>query len=366
MDLHDSPAAGLLPLARVEADVIERFAETVATDQARSTAGALAYIGDRLGIWAAMAGIGPVTSGELADVTGLHERYLREWLATQTAVGYITYDPGTGRFSLPPEHAAVLADESSPAALAGGFESLAAFWAVADRIADDFRSGDGIPWSEQDHRLFSGVDRFFRPLYERSLTTEWLPALDGTVATLERGGRVLDVGCGFGTSTILMAEAYPRSTFHGIDPHAGSIAAARDAAAKAGVADRVTFQTASALDDVGTGWDLICFFDAFHHLGDPITAARRARQSLGEEGTLMLVEPRATDRLEDNLDLVGLTFYSASTLVCVPDALSQRGATALGGQAGAARLREVVAEAGFSRFRQAVETPFNVVIEVRI
>ncbi len=366
MDLHDSPVAGLLPLARVDVDAVERFANTVAEDQARATAGVLAYIGDRLGLWAALAAAGPVTSAELADVTGLHERYLREWLATQTAVGYIAYDPGTGRFSLPPEHAAVLADETSPAALAGGFESLAGFWAVADRIADDFRDGEGVSWSEHDHRLFSGVDRFFRPLYERSLVAEWLPALDGMVAILEGGGRVLDVGCGLGSSTILMAQAYPRSTFHGIDSHAGSIAAARDAARKAAVEERVTFSTASALDEVGGGWDLITFFDAFHHVGDPIAVARRAGEALTDEGTLMLVEPRAADRLEDNLDLVGLTFYSASTLVCVPDALSQDGATALGAQAGPARLREVLAEAGFSRFRQAVETPFNVVIEARI
>ena len=349
----------------MDLQAVERFAETVAVDQARSTAGALAYIGDRLGLWAALAGSGPVTSRELAELTGLHERYLREWLATQTAAEYLVYDPDTGRFSLPAEHAAVLADDSSPAALAGGFESVAAFWAVADRIADSFRSGRGVAWQEQDPRLFSGVDRFFTPLYERSLTTEWLPALDATVATLERGGRVLDVGCGFGTSTILMAQAYPRSTFHGIDPHEGSIARARDGAAKAGVADRVTFDVGTAFEDVDAGWDLITFFDAFHHVGDPIAVARWARQSLAAEGALMLVEPRAADRLEENLDLVGLTFYGASTLVCVSDALAQDGATALGGQAGPGRLREVLTEAGFSRFRQAVETPFNLVIEAR-
>ena len=209
MDLHDSPAAGLLPLARVDTDAVEHFAEIVATDQARATAGTLAYIGDRLGLWAALAGAGPVTSAELADLTGLHERYLREWLATQTAAGYLTYDAGTGRFCLPPAHAAVLADESSPAALAGGFESIAAFWAVADRVADAFRDGGGVAWRDQDPRLFSGVDRFFSPLYKRSLVTEWLPALDAIVDVLERGGRVLDVGCGLGTSAILMAQAYP-------------------------------------------------------------------------------------------------------------------------------------------------------------
>ena len=349
----------------MDLQAVERFAETVAVDQARSTAGALAYIGDRLGLWAALAGSGPVTSRELAELTGLHERYLREWLATETAAGYLTYDPDSARFSLPAEHAAVLADESSPAALAGGFESIAAFWAVADRIADGFRSGQGVAWNEQDPRLFSGVDRFFTPLYQRSLTTEWLPALEATVAALERGGRVLDVGAGFGTSSILMAQAYPRSTFHGIDPHQGSILRARDAATKAGVAHRVTFAVGTGLDDVGTGWDLITFFDAFHHVGDPFAVARRARQSLAADGALMLVEPRAADRLEDNLNLVGLTYYGASTLVCVSDALAQDGATALGGQAGPGRLREVLTEAGFTRVRSAIETPFNLVVEAR-
>lgn len=349
----------------MDLQAVERFAQTVATDQARSIGGVLAYVGDRLGLWAALAGAGPVTSGELAEVTGLHERYLREWLATQTAAGYVVYNPETRAFSLPPEHAAVLADDSSPAALAGAFESIAAFWAVADRIADAFGSGSGVAWEDQDRRLFSGVDRFFTPLYQRSLTTEWLPALDGTVDKLERGGRVLDVGCGLGTSTILMAQAYPRSTFHGIDLHDGSIAAARQAASKAGVADRVTFATASALDDLGAGWDLITFFDAFHHVGEPVAAARRARESLADDGALMLVEPRAADRLEDNLDIVGLIFYGSSTLVCVPDALSQDGTQALGGQAGPAHLGAVLAEAGFSRIRQPVETPINLVIEAR-
>ncbi|MDQ4133260.1 MAG: methyltransferase [Actinomycetota bacterium] len=349
----------------MDVQAVEDFAHTVGTDQARSTASALAYIGDRLGLWAALAGSGPVTSGELADLTGLDERYLGEWLATETAAGYLTYDPDTGAFTLPAEHAAVLADDSSPSALAGAFESVAAFWAVAGRVAEAFHTGEGVAWEEQDPRLFSGVDRFFTPLYRRSLITEWLPALEGTVAKLEHGGRVLDVGCGHGTSAILMAQAFPRSTFGGIDAHEGSVAAARAAAVKAGVADRVTFSTGSAVDDLGSGWDLIAYFDAFHHVGDPVAAARRARESLAADGTLMLVEPQAGDRLEDNLGLMGLFYYGASTLVCIPDALAQDGGEALGGQAGPGRLSEVLAEAGFSRVREAVETPFNLVIEAR-
>lgn len=347
-------------------DAVEQFALKVATDQAVGSAGVLAYIGDRLGLWAALAEVGPTTAGDLAGVTRLHRRYVAEWLAAMAAADYVTYDPTTGRYSLPPERAMVLADDSSPVSAAGGFEAQAAFWAISDRVADVFQTGEGIAWSDNDPRLFSGVRRYFRPFYEQGLVSTWLPALDGVVGGLRRGGRVLDVGCGHGVSTILMAEAFPRSSFHGIDVDAGSIDQAREAARKAGVDDRVSFAVATAEDgDIGDGWDLVCYFDAFHHVGDPVGAARRAHQALAPGGRLMLVEPLARERLEDNLNPVGLTFYTASTLVCVTDALAQDGDPVLGGQAGPARLREVLAEAGFGDVRVAHEGEVTMVIEAR-
>jgi SAM-dependent methyltransferase len=351
--------APAIDLARVEA-----FAYQVATDQARASAGVLAWVGDRLGLWAALAA-GPVTSAELAARTGCAERHLREWLATQAAVGYVEYDAATGRFHLPAEHAAVLADRSSPADQSGGFESVTSFYAAAERLVEVYRTGGGIPWGEHDPRLYTGCDRFFRPLYEAGLVSEWLPAVDGAVERLSRGARVLDVGCGHGTAELIMARAFPASVFRGIDVHSGSVAAAREAAADAGVADRVEFAVGDATGPLGTGYDLVCFFDAFHHMGDPVAAARRAREALAPGGALVLVEPRAADRLEANLDLVGLSYFAASAIVCVPDALAQGAPDALGGQAGPARLADVLTRAGFSQVRVAAEGPFNILVEAR-
>lgn len=349
----------------IDESKVEEFAEKVGADQAVGEAAVLAYIGDRLGLWAAMASAGPVTPDELAETTGLHSRYLAEWLAAQAAVGYIVYDPESDRFTLPPEHAAVLADDDSLAALAGGFEFQAGCWADADRIVETFRSGDGLLWGEHDQRLLNGVARFFRPLYAASLVQGWLPALDGVVSKLERGGRVLDIGCGYGTTTILMAQAFPPSTFRGVDPHEGSVERARTEAGQAGVGDRVAFELARAEDDHGQGWDLISFFDAFHHLGDPEGVARHLRRALAADGTLMLVEPLARDRIEDNLTLAGPVYYSPSTLICVPDALAQPGGAALGAQAGPDRLKALLEAAGFTTVRVAQETDFNLVIEAR-
>jgi SAM-dependent methyltransferase len=350
----------------IDEEGIQRFAEKVAADTAIGGAGVLAYIGDRLGLWAALAHIGPVAPDELAASTGLHPRYLAEWLAGQAAAGYLTYDAETGRFTLPAAHAAVLADGTSPADLSGVFEYLAGCWADAVRIADAFRTGEGLAWGEHDTRLLRGLTRFFRPLYEGSLSTEWLPALDGVLEVLERGARVLDVGCGYGTSTVLMAERFPKSRFTGIDPDEESLVQARLAAERADVADRVTFQAAHAEADLGGGWDLICFFDAFHHLGNPVAAARQARKSLAPDGVLMLVEPLARDRIEDNLATpAGLDYYSASTLVCVPDALAQPGGFALGAQAGPQRLADVLTASGFSTISVVAETDFNLVMEAR-
>jgi SAM-dependent methyltransferase len=344
----------------VDENAVIAFAEKVGADQAVTLGAALAYVGDRLGLWAALAAAGPVTSQELADRTGLAERYLREWLAAQAAAGYLDHDEG--RFVLAPERAAVLAVEESPAALAGGFEFAAALWAGTERLADAFRTGRGISWAEQDRRLACSTDRSFRPAYLTYLAGEWLPALDGVVARLQAGARVLDVGCGLGGASLMIAEAFPRAAVHGVDPLHESVQAA---AARAD--GRATFSVGTATDYATDGWDLVCFFDALHDMGDPLAAAQHAREAVADDGTVMFVEPAAGDRLEDNLHPIGLTYYAASTAFCVPGALSQTHdhCDVLGAQAGSRRLVEVLTEAGFSRVREAARTPFHVVIEGR-
>ncbi|MDZ7674051.1 MAG: methyltransferase domain-containing protein [Acidimicrobiales bacterium] len=346
--------------------LVENFAEKVAADQTVAGAAVLSYLGDRLGLWATMAGAGPVTPDELAGISGLDARYLTEWLASQTVAGYVAHDETTGQFELPVEHAAVLADDDSPAAMSGGFEATAAFWAVSDRVADAFRTGDGIAWGDFDPRLQRGVARFFRPIYARSLVQEWLPAVDQAVPRLEAGAKVLDVGCGYGTSTGMLADAYPNSTFVGIEPDANSAAEARSAVQKAGVSDRVRIENDFAENlDLGDDWDFVFFFDAFHHIGDPVAVGRWARDRLAPDGALVLVEPLSRDHLADSHDGVHLTFFSASTLVCVPDALAQDGGVALGGQAGPTRLTGILHDAGFGQVRTALETDINLVVEAR-
>jgi SAM-dependent methyltransferase len=347
----------------LDEDAVMAFAEKVAADQATTIGAALAYVGDRLGLWAALAADGPVTSDELARRTGCAERYLREWLATQAAAGYL--DHAAGRFTLTPERAAVLAVEGSPVALAGGFELAAAIWAGTERLADDFRTGRGISWAEQDARLAGAVDRCFRPFYTSSLVQEWLPALDGLVARLEAGARVLDVGCGQGTATVMIAEAFPHCTVHGVDPLLESVRAAEHAAAAAGA--RATFAVGTATDYAADGWDAIFFFDALHDMGDPLAAALHARKAVGDEGVVVFVEPAAGDRVEDNLHPVGLQYYAASTALCVPGALAQAHDhdDVLGAQAGTQAITRVLAQAGFTHVREAARTPFHVVIEAR-
>ncbi len=326
---------------------------------------ALTVIGDKLGLYAAMDGAGPLTPAELAAKTGTAERYVREWLSNQAAGGYVTYDAATGTFTLPAEQAFALAQEDSPAFLAGFAQVVLSIFRDVPKVVDAFRTGKGVGWHEHDHELFHGTERFFRPGYAANLESSWIPALAGVEDKLRAGARVADVGCGHGASTIVLAKAYPNSTFVGFDYHAESIEAARKAAADAGVTDRVTFEVASAKEYPGTGYDLVAFFDSLHDMGAPVGAARHVRSALAPDGTWLLVEPFAHDRLEDNLNPVGRVFYGASTVLCTPASLDQEVGLALGAQAGEARLRSVVTEAGFTSFRRATETPFNLVLEAK-
>lgn len=344
---------------------LDEFVGRFAGDLGAVFHAATILVGDQLGLYAAMSDSRPVTPEQLADRTGCDERYLAEWLAAQAASGYAEYDPATQTFRLTEEQAFALASPDNPLFAPGGMQVAASTIADVGLIADAIRTGRGVDWGEHDDNLFQGTDRFFRPNYIGNLVDSWLPALDGVVAELETGARVADVGCGYGSSTILMAKAFPNSTFVGSDPHAPSIDAARKAAAEAGVANRCTFEIATASDYSGIGYDLVTFFDCLHDMGDPIGAAAHVHSSLAEEGVWMIVEPNAGDRLEDNLNPVGRIFYSASTLICIPNSRSQDVGLALGAQAGDARTRAVVEQGGFTRFRRAAETPFNAVYEVR-
>jgi SAM-dependent methyltransferase len=325
----------------------------------------LIVIGERLGLYKAMADGEPVTSDELAARTDTAERYVREWLAAMAAGGYVTYDAGADRFHLTAEQAMALADEDSPAYLPGAFQLASAIVKDAPHIERVFKSGEGFGWHEHDHDLFHGTERFFRPGYIGNLVPSWIPALEGVQEKLERGALVADVGCGHGASTIILAQAFPQSTFVGSDYHEASIEAARRAAERAGVADRVRFEVAGAADYSGAGYDLVCMFDCLHDMGDPVSAAEHVLSTLAEDGVWLIVEPYANDRLEENLNPVGRIYYAASTQLCTPASLSQDVGLALGAQAGEARLRQVVTEGGFTRFRRATETPFNLVLEAR-
>jgi len=344
---------------------LEAFAGQVVVDMGAAISGLMLHVGDRLGLYKAMAGAGPLTSSELAARTGAAERYVREWLGNQAAGGYVVYSPSDGTFELPAEQAMVLANDDSPVFLCGAFEGIAACYADHDLLVNAFRTGQGVGWQEHDDRLFSGTLRLFRPGYAAHLVAEWLPALDGVVDKLQAGASVADIGCGLGASTIIMAQAFGRSTFVGVDIHEPSIVAAREAAAKAGVDRRARFDGASAAELPGTGYDLVCLFDCLHDMGDPAGAARSIRQALAPDGALMLVEPMAGDRLEDNLNPVGRAFYGFSTAVCTPASLAQEVGLGLGAQAGERQLGRVLREAGFTQVRRAAETPFNLILEAR-
>lgn len=350
---------------QIDETKLNEFVGRAVGDLGAGLSTAMVIIGDRLGLYRAMAKDGSATPAQLAKRTGTSERYVREWLNSQAAGGYVTYDTASGEYTLPPEQAMCLADENSPAFLAGGFELVAAALKAEGRISANFVSGKGMEWGEHDAALFRGTERFFRPNYAGHLVKEWIPALDGVEDKLQRGARVADVGCGLGSSTILMAQAFPRSRFTGYDYHPGSIELARKRAAEAKVGDRVEFEVAAATSFPGDGYDLVACFDCLHDMADPAGAARHVRQSLAPEGTWLLVEPFAGDKPERNHNPVGRVFYAASTLLCVPCSLAGNG-PALGAQAGEAQLRQTVVEGGgFTRFRRAAETPFNLVFEAR-
>ncbi len=351
--------------ATIDTDKLMGFVFRAVDEVGATLNTALVVMGDRLGLYRAMAGAGPLTPAELAERTGTAERYVREWLNAQAAGGYIDYDPDSSRYTLPAEHAIALTDESSPAYLPGFFQIALGSLADSPRITEAARTGAGIGWHDHTGDVFEGCERFFRPSYNASLVSTWLPALDGVVAKLQQGATVADVGCGHGASTILMAQAFPASTFVGSDYHEGSISTARERAAIAGVADRVSFEVAPASSYAGGGYDLVTMFDCLHDMGDPVGAARHVRESLAPDGTWLIVEPAAGDRVEDNLNPVGRAYYGFSTLLCTPASLSQDVGLALGAQAGESRIRDVVTTAGLSRFRRVSETPFNLVFEAR-
>ena len=344
---------------------VEDFVHRAFGDIAGALTSALVVMGDKLGLYRAMAGAGGLTAAELAARTETTERYVREWLAGQAASRYVTYDPATKRYTLPDAHAMALTDEESPACVLGGFQGMTAAMRATAKVMEAFRHGGGVGWHEHDPDLFTGVERFFRPGYLANLVDAWIPALDGVAGKLAAGGRVADIGCGHGASTIIMAKAFPRSSFTGFDYHQASIDAANDRARTAGLGDHLHFEVAPGKGYPGTGYDLVTCFDCLHDMGDPVGAARHVLASLAPDGTFMLVEPFANDQVEDNLNPIGRVFYSVSTLVCTPASLSQEVGLALGAQAGEARLTDVLRQAGFTRVRRATETPFNLVIEAR-
>jgi SAM-dependent methyltransferase len=350
--------------AAIDEARLEEFMGRAVGDMSAAMSAPLIMLGDKLGLWKAMAGAGPQTSAEIAEKAGCDERLVREWLANQAAGGYVEYDAESERFELPAEHALALADPESPVYIMGAWDVIASIWADEEKLLGAFKSGEGMGWHEHDHRLFHGTEKFFRPGYQAHLVAEWIPALDGVEQRLQEGIRVADVGCGHGASTLIMARAYPNSEFVGFDYHPESIARARQIAEEEGLADRVSFEVASAQDFPGT-YDLVCNFDCLHDMGDPVGAARHTAEALNPGGAYFIVEPNAGDSLTDNLNPVGRMFYGASTLICTPASQAQDVGLALGAQAGEARLAEVLKEGGFATVRRATETPFNIVLEAK-
>jgi 2-polyprenyl-3-methyl-5-hydroxy-6-metoxy-1,4-benzoquinol methylase len=351
--------------AAIDQVKLETFVNRAVSDLASAYGGVMVSLGHKLGLYKAMAGAGPVSAKELASRAGCSERYVREWLNAQAAAEYVAYHPISATYELTPEQAMVLADEDSPVFMPPAWNVPASMWFDEDKTLDAFRTGRGVAWGEHDPRMSCGVAAFYRNGYRASLVPQWLPALDGVVEQLQTGIEVADIGCGHGHSTVLMAQAFPNSRFHGFDAHAESVHAARRNAGEAGVSSRATFEVSNAIDYTNRQYGLICFFDCLHDLGDPAAAARHAAEVLAPGGTVMLVEPFAHDRTEQNLNVVGRLYYAASTTICCAHAISEGGHLVLGAQAGEARLAEVFRKAGFTHCRRAVETPFNLIFEVR-
>ena len=345
---------------------VEQFAGQVVSDISATFSGVMTNIGHKLGLYKAMAGAGPITSQILADKTGTYERYVREWLNNQTAGGYVVYNAETNAYTLPDEHIPVLVDDESPLFLVPALDVASSLWLDEDKVADVFRSGAGIAWSDHHHRLFCGSEALFRPGYKAHLTSTWIKSLDGVEDKLKAGAKVADVGCGHGASTIVLAQEYPNSTFYGFDNHKESVEIARQRAKDAGVNGNIHFSVANAKDFSESDFDLICFMDCLHDMGDPVGAAQHAKQSLKANGTVLLVEPAAGDTVNDNINPVSRLYYAASTAVCTPCSLSQEVGLALGAQAGEKRLSDVMKDAGFNELRRASETPFNIVLEAKI
>ncbi len=334
-------------------------------DLGAGVSGVLVVLGDHLGLFRAMMDGRPRSSMEIAETTGLAERNVREWLAAMAAAEYVTFDEKSNKFGMTPEQTMVFSKEDSPAFFGGAFEIVQSMWMDEPKVEEAFRTGRGLGWHEHSNCLFRGTERFFRPGYNSHLVDEWIPALQGVREKLERGAEVADVGCGHGASTILMAKAFPKSHFHGFDYHAPSIERAKRAAKEAGVGDRVTFRQASAKEFPAGNYDLVAMFDCLHDMGDPVGAGRHIRDTMAKDGTWMIVEPFAHDGLKDNLNPVGRVFYGASTMICTPASMAQEVGLGLGAQAGEMKLRKVVLDAGYSHFRRASETPFNMIFEVR-
>ncbi len=354
-----------LEVVPVDDEKLSAFVHKAVAEFGSTLSAALTVIGDKLGLYKALWAAGPLTSEELARQTGTVETYVRPWLVNQAASGVLAYDDKTKRYTLPPEHAMALADDTSPHFVLGGYQVVTAMIKAEERIQRAFRTGEGMLWGEHDHNLFEGTERFFRPGYAANLVSAWIPALSGVKEKLERGARVADVGCGHGASTVLMAEAYPKSLFWGFDNHAPSIVRARQAAITAQVADRVSFEVAAATTYAGGPYDLIAFFDCLHDLGDPAGALRRAAEKLAKDGSLLIVEPMAGENEADNFNPVGRVFSGASALCCTPNAVAS-GNTVLGTIATEAQFHALAKEAGFRRFRRATETPFNRIFEARL
>lgn len=345
---------------------VEAFAGQVVTDVSATMSGVLTTVGHKLGLYKAMAGAGPLSAKDLAIKTDTHERYIREWLNNQTAGGYIIYNETADTFQLPDEHVPVLADEDSPVFLVPALEVAASLWLDEEKISSVFKSGEGIAWSDHNHRLFCGSEALFRPGYKAFLTTDWIKTLDGVEEKLQAGAKVADVGCGHGASTIVLAKEFPNSVFYGFDSHAESIEIAKQRAAEAGVGGNIFFNVASAKDYGEQDFDLVCFMDCLHDMGDPVGAAQYAKQALKSDGSVLLVEPAAADSLKDNINPVSRLYYAASTAVCTPCSLSQEVGLALGAQAGEKRLSDVMLDAGFAGLFRRTETPFNLVLEATL